>query len=59
MLPQYLRSFTPGSTFFFTLTRLECRRKLLIENLDKLREVFKVARLIQASTVAFDPAGIT
>jgi putative transposase len=41
-MPQYIRTFVPGGTLFFTVTRLECRRKLLTENFDKLREVADV-----------------
>jgi putative transposase len=40
-MPQYIRAFVPGGTFFFTVTLLERRRKLLTENIDNLREVFK------------------
>ncbi len=43
-MPQYIRAFVPGGTFFFTVTLLERRRKLLTENIDQLREVFKVVR---------------
>ena len=43
-MPQYIRAFVPGGTFFFTVTLLESRRKLLTENIDNLREVFKAAR---------------
>jgi putative transposase len=43
-MPQYIRAFVPGGTFFFTVTLLERRRKLLTENIDKLREVFQAAR---------------
>jgi hypothetical protein len=32
-MPQYIRVFVPGGTFFFTLTLLERRRKLLTENI--------------------------
>jgi putative transposase len=39
-----MRAFVPGGTFFFTVTLLERRRKLLTENIDNLREVFKAAR---------------
>jgi putative transposase len=28
-MPQYIRAFVPGGTFFFTATLLERRRKLL------------------------------
>jgi len=31
-MPQYIRSFVPGGTFFFAVTLLERRRKLLTEN---------------------------
>jgi len=43
-MPQYIRAFVPGGTFFFTVTLLERRRKLLTENIDNLREVFQAAR---------------
>ncbi|MCL4504391.1 MAG: transposase [Deltaproteobacteria bacterium] len=42
-MPQYVRAFVPGGTFFFTVTLLERRRKLLTEHIDTLREVFKAA----------------
>jgi len=29
IMPQYIRAFVPGGTFFFTVTLLERRRKLL------------------------------
>jgi REP element-mobilizing transposase RayT len=38
-MPQYIRAFVPGGTFFFTVTLLERCRRLLTENLDNLREV--------------------
>ena len=40
-MPQYLRAFIPGGTFFFTVMLLERRRKLLTENIDNIREVFQ------------------
>jgi putative transposase len=43
-MPQYIRAFVPGGTFFFTVALLERRRKLLTENIDLLRGVFKAAR---------------
>jgi putative transposase len=43
-VPQYIRAFVPGGTFFFTVALLERRRKLLTENIDTFREVFKAAR---------------
>ena len=50
-MPQYIRAFVPGGTFFFTVTLLERRRRLLTENIDKLREVFKEARQRRPFTV--------
>ena len=43
-MPQYIRAFVPGGTFFFTVTLLERHRKLLTEHIDVLRQVFKSAR---------------
>ena len=50
-MPQYIRAFVPGGTFFFTVTLLERRRKLLTENIDALREVFKAARRRRPFTI--------
>ena len=50
-MPQYIRAFVPGGTFFFTVTLLERRRKLLTENIDKLREVFKTGRQRKPFTI--------
>jgi putative transposase len=50
-MPQYIRAFVPGGTFFFTVTLLERRRKLLTENIDHLREVFKAARRRRPFTI--------
>jgi REP element-mobilizing transposase RayT len=50
-MPQYIRAFIPGGTFFFTVTLLERRRKLLTENIDNLREVFKAARRRRPFTI--------
>ncbi len=36
-MPQYIRAFVPGGTFFFTVTLLERRRKLLNGHIDVLR----------------------
>jgi putative transposase len=44
-MPQNIRAFVPGGTFFFMVTLLERRRQFLINNLGNLREVFKTARL--------------
>jgi putative transposase len=43
-MPQYIRAFVPGGTFFFTVCLLDRRRKLLTENIDHLRGVLKAAR---------------
>jgi len=32
-MPQYIRAFVPGGTFFFMVTLLEHRKKLLTENI--------------------------
>lgn len=50
-MPHYIRAFVPGGTFFFTVTILERRRKLLTENIDTLREVFKSARRRRPFTI--------
>ena len=50
-MPQYLRAFIPEGTFFFTVTRLEHRRKLLTEPIDDLRAVLKAARQRRPFTV--------
>jgi putative transposase len=50
-MPQYIRAFVPGGTFFFTVTLLERRRQLLTENIDTLREVFQAARRRRPFTI--------
>jgi hypothetical protein len=42
-MPQYLRALVPGGTFFFTVTLLERRRKLLTEHVDNFRVSLMVA----------------
>jgi putative transposase len=44
-MPQNIRAFVPGGTFFFMVPLLERRRQFLINNLGNLREVFKTAHL--------------
>jgi len=39
-MPHYIRAFIPGGTFFFTVTLLERRRRLLIEHIEALRDAF-------------------
>ena len=43
-MPQSLRALIPGGTFFFTVTLLERRRKLLTEPFDNLRVSLLAAR---------------
>jgi len=50
-MPQYIRAFVPGGTFFFTITLLERRRKLLTEHIDGLRASFMAARQRRTFTV--------
>ena len=65
-MPQYIRAFVPGGTFFFTVTLLERRRELLTEHIANLREVFKAARQRRPFTIdakggmrfAFPPYGL-
>jgi len=50
-MPQYIRAFVPGGTFFSTVTLLERRRNLLTEYIEDLRAVFKAARQCRPFTV--------
>ena len=50
-MPQYIRAFVPGGTFFFTVTLLERRRKLLTEHIDDLRAVIQAARQRRPFTI--------
>ncbi len=43
-MPQYVRAFVPGGTFFFTVNLLERRRHLLVEHVDALRAAFVMTR---------------
>jgi len=40
----YRRNFLPGGTYFFTVALFDRRSGLLIENVDVLRDAFRVAR---------------
>jgi putative transposase len=44
VMPNYIRAFVPGGTFFFTVALLERKRSLLTEHVDDLRWVFSAAR---------------
>ena len=50
-MPQYILALVPGGTFFFTVTLLERRRKLLTEHIDNLRASFLAARQRRSFTV--------
>ena len=50
-MPQYLRALVPGGTFFFTVTLLPRRRKLLTEHFDNLRVSLMAARQRRPFTV--------
>jgi len=50
-MPHYIRAYVPGGTFFFTVCLLDRCQKLLTENIDHLREVFKVARRRRPFTI--------
>lgn len=39
-MPNYIRAHVPGGTFFFTLTLLDRRQRLLVEHIDLLRDSF-------------------
>jgi putative transposase len=43
-MPQYLRAVVPGGMFFFTVTLIDRRRKLLTEHFDDLWVSPMVAR---------------
>jgi putative transposase len=43
-MPQYVRAFVPGGTFFFTVALLERRLGLLTENIGLLRGAFAEVR---------------
>jgi putative transposase len=50
-MPQYIRAFVPGGTFFFTVALLERHRNLLTEHIDDLRAVFMAARQRRPFTI--------
>jgi len=43
-MPNYIRAYVPGGSYFFTVALLERRRHLLTENIDALREAFRTVR---------------
>jgi putative transposase len=40
-MPNYIRSYVPGGSYFFTVALLERRRHLLTENINALRTAFR------------------
>lgn len=50
-MPQYIRAFVPGGTFFFTVALLERRRTLLTDHIDSLRTAFIDARRRRPFTI--------
>lgn len=57
-MPRYIRSFTPGGAFFFTVALLERRRRLLVEHAALLRQCFsevKAARPFRIDAVVVLP----
>lgn len=43
-MPDYVRAYVPGGSYFFTVALLERRRRLLTENIEALREAFGSVR---------------
>jgi REP element-mobilizing transposase RayT len=43
-MSQYVRSHTPGGTFFFTVALLERKGSLLVDRVDELRAAFREVR---------------
>jgi len=56
-MPQYIRAFVSGGTFFFKITLLERRRQLLTEPIDNLRASFMAARQRRPFIVEMQKAG--
>ncbi|UZR30413.1 REP-associated tyrosine transposase [Methylococcus mesophilus] len=43
-MPNYIRAYVPGGSYFFTVALLERHRRLLTEHIDVLREAFRSVR---------------
>jgi putative transposase len=43
-MPNYIRAYIPGGTYFFTVNLLERRRRLLVENIEPLRSAFRTVK---------------
>jgi putative transposase len=50
-MPHYIRAFVPGGTFFFTVTLLDRRRKLLTDYISDLRSVIIAAQQRRPFTI--------
>ena len=50
-MPRYIRALVPGGTFFFTVTLLERRRRLLTEHIVSLRAAFTAVRKLKPFTM--------
>ena len=50
-MPNYIRAFVPGGTFFFTVTLLERNRRLLVDHVDLLRTTVENARRRRPFTI--------
>ncbi len=48
---RYRRNFVPGASYFFTVTVVDRRSSVLIDNIDVLRHAFRVARRERPFTV--------
>jgi putative transposase len=43
-MPNTIRAYIPGGTYFFTVNLLERRRRLLVENIEPLRSAFRTVK---------------
>jgi putative transposase len=43
-MPNTIRAYIPGGTYFFTVNLLERRRRLLVENIELLRNAFRTIK---------------
>jgi len=50
-MPNYTRAYINGGTFFFTVTLLERKRRLLIDHIEPLREAFRNVRANRPFTI--------
>jgi putative transposase len=43
-MPNYIRAYIPGGTYFFTVNLLERKRLLLVEHIESLRNAFRLVK---------------